>query len=172
MSTVRSQDFEAYVDARGRAWERSAYALTHDRHAAQDLVQTVLLKVFRHWSRIVAVEQPDAYVRRMLVRTYLDQQRRRSSGERPAAGPLPEALAPDPAVGVVQRDEFRRALGALTPMQRAVLVLRHVEGLPDDEIAGVLGCTAATVRTHASRGRDRFRDALDGAAHGTEQEQR
>src|SRR3954447_2870028 len=155
MSRSRDIEFSAYVQARGRAWERYAYALTGDAHRAQDLAQTVLLQAYRRWSRISSVEQPDAYVRRMLTNGYLDWRRRRGNSEVPTEVLPDEDSIPDPAIGVVDRDELQRALLELSPHQRTVLVLRHLEGQSDDEIAALLGCSVGTVRSHAARGRAR-----------------
>ena len=152
--------FDAYVHARGRAWERYAFALTGDAGHAQDLVQTVLVKMYRAWPRVTAAENPDAYVRRMMTRSYLDDRRRRRWSEIAMADPPEIGSSPDPAAAVLAIQDLRHGLSALTPAQRAVLVLRHVEDLDDDEIAAVLGSSVTTVRTHASRGRDRFRAAL------------
>jgi RNA polymerase sigma-70 factor (sigma-E family) len=153
-------DFEDYVAARGRALERYAYVLSGDPGTAQDLVQTALLKAYRRWRRVTAAEHPDAYVRRIVTTSYLDWRRRRATQEEPL-GDLPEGAAgPDLADGVVRRDELRRALRTLTPQQRAVLVLRHYEGYDDAAIAAVLNCGEGTVRTHASRGAERLRQAL------------
>ena len=153
-------DFQAYVAARGAGWERYAYALTGDAHRAQDLVQTVLLQAYRRWPRIAAVEHRDAYIRRMMTNSYLGWRRRNRNWEIPT-GDLPEPEnSPDPAIGVVDRDELGRALRELSPHQRAVLVLRHVEGLDDEAIAQIVGCSVGTVRGHASRGRQRVRGLL------------
>ena len=153
-------DFEDYVAARGRALERYAFVLSGDPHTAEDLVQTALLKAYRRWRRVSAAEHPDAYVRRIVTTSYLDWRRRRGNAEEPV-GELPDTgSGPDLADGVVRRDELRRALGALTPQQRAVLVLRHYEGYDDAAIAAVLKCGEGTVRTHASRGAERLRRAL------------
>ena len=74
---------------------------------------------------------------------------------------LPDRLGgPDPGDRVADRDELRRALATLSPRQRAVLVLRHYEGWDDAAIAAALRCSEATVRTHASRGRQRLGAAL------------
>lgn len=162
----RSPDgnFEAYVTARGHWLERYAYALTGDRQRAEDLVQNALLQTYRHWARITAVEHPDAYVRRVLTNGYLDWRRRRRNSELPT-DELPEPdSSPDLAVGVVDRDELQRALQTLSPHQRAVLVLRHLEGLDDESIASLLGCSAGTVRSHAARGADRVRAFLNQSA--------
>ncbi len=162
-------DFESYVRDNGRALEKYAYVLTGDPAAAQDLVQTALTKAFRRWRKVSAVDHPDAYVRRIVTNCYLDRRRRRSDAERPT-GRLPEtpdgtAFARpqafgDPAERIVNRDAIISALQTLSPHQRAVLVLRHFLGLDDEAIAAELGCGRVTVRSHASRGLDRMRDAL------------
>jgi RNA polymerase sigma-70 factor (sigma-E family) len=153
-------DFEDYVAARGRALERYAFVLSGDAHTAEDLVQTALLKAYRRWRRVTAAEHPDAYVRRIVTTSYLDWRRRRGNGEEPVQELPDPASGPDLEDGVVRRDELRRALGTLTPQQRAVLVLRHYEGYDDAAIAAVLNCGEGTVRTHASRGAERLRRAL------------
>jgi RNA polymerase sigma-70 factor (sigma-E family) len=158
-------EFEEYVAARGRALERYAFVLTGDRQRSQDLVQTALVKAYRQWRRVARTDHPDAYVRRILTTSYLDWRRRRSSTEEPVATlPEPDAGSADggdPADQVVLRDEMLRALAALTPHQRAVLVLRHYEGYDDAAIGAVLGCSEVTVRSHATRGAQRLRTVLD-----------
>ena len=134
--------------------------LTGDAHLAQDLVQTALLKAYRRWRWVARAEHPDAYVRRIVTRSYLDWRRRRSSSEQPV-GVLPDRPQPDVAEGVAERDRLRRALGTLSPKQRAVLVLRHYEGLDDAAIAALLRCGEVSVRSHASRGLARLRASLD-----------
>lgn len=158
-------DFDGYVAARGRALERYAYVLTGDPDRAQDLVQTALLKAYRNWWRVGRADHPDAYVRRIITTSHLDWHRTRSSTEQPVDG-VPDrwdvrgGAGGDPADRVADRDELRRALDTLSPHQRAVLVLRHYEGEPDAAIATLLGCSEATVRTHASRGLQRLRGVL------------
>ena len=163
MSKSSDREFSVWVAARGPAMERYAFVLTGDRQRAEDLVQNTLLRVYRHWSRLSEMEHSDAYVRRMVTNQYLDWRRRRQSTEMP--DPVQNDVpVPDLAVGVVDRDELARALQRITPHQRTVLVLRHVEGLDDDAIATVLGCSATTVRSHAARGRERLRLLLSDTA--------
>src|SRR3954467_3500321 len=158
-------EFDEYVAARGRALERYAFVLTGDAQRSQDLVQIALLKAYRRWRRVTRAEHPDAYVRRILTTSYLDWRRRRSSTEEPL-DPMPERAddGGDPADRVVLRDQMLRALAVLTPQQRTVLVLRHYEGYDDTAIGAVLGCSEATVRSHASRGAQRLRVLLDPAS--------
>jgi RNA polymerase sigma-70 factor (sigma-E family) len=153
-------DFSEYVAVRGPALERFAYVLTGDAHLAQDLVQTALLKAYRRWRWVSRAQHPDAYVRRIVTRSYLDWRRRRSSGEQPVDA-VPEQAGPDPADGVADRDQLHRALRTLSPRQQAVLVLRHYEGLDDAAIAVLLSCAETSVRSHASRGLARLRESLD-----------
>ena len=159
-------DFDRFVADHGRELERYAFVLTGQPTAAQDLVQTALLKAYRHWHRIARVDQPAAYVRKILTNSFLDQRRR--PAEQPMAD-LPDlpadGLSVDPVDRVVAADEVRRALAGLSPQQRAVIVLRHLGGLDDAAIADELGCSQGTVRTHASRGLHRMRAALDGAVN-------
>lgn len=161
MTTGRvAQDFDSYVAAHGHSLERYAYVLTGQPASAEDLVQTALMKVYRRWRRVSRMEFPDAYVRRTLTTTFLDQHRRRSNAEQPIADIPDSAGGPDPAVGVADRDQIARALTCLSPQQRAVIVLRHYLGLDDAAIAAELGCSETTVRSHASRALQRMRHFL------------
>ncbi|MEP6560723.1 MAG: SigE family RNA polymerase sigma factor [Nakamurella sp.] len=157
-------DFDAFVADHGRELERYAYVLTGQPAAAQDLVQTALLKAYRRWRRIAQVDHPHAYVRRILTNAYLDLRRR--PVEQPMADvpePVPDGTVIDPVDKFIATDEIRRALTVLSPHQRAVIVLRHFGGLDDAAIAVELGCGQGTVRTHATRGLQRMRAALDGS---------
>jgi len=132
---------------------RVAYQLTHDRGAAQDLVQDALLRVYRSVRRRgLAPEDWYAYLRRAVINEYIRTRRLRSSTEivtdtvpeRAAAGSLEDRAA--------DQVQLWAALGELSERQRAVLVLRYYEGLADHEIAALLGCREATVRSLARRG--------------------
>jgi RNA polymerase sigma-70 factor (sigma-E family) len=155
-------EFEQYVAARGQALLRLAYVLTGDAHAAEDLTQSALYDALRHWRRVTRAGHPDAYVRRVVVNRYLSGRRRRASSEvvLDDVEPLSTAVAPDPAVGVVARDEVRRALAGLPPRARAVLVLRYYADLDDAAIAEALGIAPSTVRATASRALAGLRDGL------------
>jgi RNA polymerase sigma-70 factor (sigma-E family) len=131
---------------------RLAYQLTHDRAAAEDVVQEALMKLYRAWRRDVPLpEHVDAYARRAVVNEFLRRQRLRSATELISAD-LPELVESSFEDVVVDRDELWRALGTLPVRQRSVLVLRYYEGLPDAQIAGLLDAKEATVRSLAARG--------------------
>jgi RNA polymerase sigma-70 factor (sigma-E family) len=150
--------FEEYVRARGDSLRRFAYLICGDRHLGEDLLQEVLVKAYRRWTRIEA-DQPDSYLRTALVRSHVSWLRRRSSGERP--GDVPdEAAIGDFTEGQALRDELWSRLGELTRAQRAVMVLRYYEDLDDHRIGDVLRCSPSTVRVHAARALARLRAGL------------
>jgi len=134
---------------------RYATVLTGDGQTAADLVQEVLLRAHLRWTRISLMERPDLYLRRMVTNEHLSWRRRWHVRNIQAApdGVLAAHLDPqrDHAQRVVEDDAMWSRLATLPPRQRAVLVLRYYEGLSDAEIANVLGTSAATVRSHASR---------------------
>lgn len=159
-------DFDAFVSARSLALTRLALALTGNRAEAEDLVQSALLKAYRHWGKVVRADHPEAYVRRIIVTTHVDAVRRRRLHlfrERPVADvpePPPSGHGSDPAHLVSEADALARALRGLPPRPRAVLVLRHYVGLDDDAIAAELGCSAGSVRAYASKGAAALRVVL------------
>ena len=134
---------------------RYATVLTGDGHTAADIVQEVLLRAHVRWGRIALLERPDLYLRRMVTNEHLSWRRRwHVRTIKPASD---EVLAAhggqhdDHAERVVEDDAMWDRLSALPARQRTVLVLRYYEGLSDMEIASVLGTSAVTVRSHASR---------------------
>jgi RNA polymerase sigma-70 factor (sigma-E family) len=153
---------EEFVAARGEALLRVAVMLTGDRQAAEDLVQVVLAKAYPRWARISTMGRPEAYLRRILVHEQLRRGRRRWRREVPtgAMADAPPAIVADGADARASRDAAWRLLARLPPRQRAVLVLRYYEDLPDTEIAAILGCRTGTVRSQAARALATLRAAL------------
>jgi RNA polymerase sigma-70 factor (sigma-E family) len=161
---VTSMAYAELVAARAPALLRLAVMLTGDRVEAEDLLQTTLLRTQRHADRIATMAAPAAYLRRAMVHEHLSALRRLRSRVRttPLEGrdaPAGE-VAGDIAAGVERRDVVWRLLTSLPRRQRAVLVLRFYEDLPDREIAEVLGCGESTVRAHASRALESLRTHL------------
>ncbi|WP_240808952.1 sigma-70 family RNA polymerase sigma factor [Microbispora catharanthi] len=100
-------------------------------------------------------------VRLPLANTHASWWRRRWRGEQPTDS-LPEPAVGDSADLLGSRDAVRQALACLPPKQRAVIVLRYFADLGDAQIAEILGCSVATVRSQASRALARLR--VDSAA--------
>ena len=146
--------FDEFVGTRLDALLRYATAVTCDPHLAEDVVQDVLVRAQARWGRIGHVEQPEAYMRRMVLNEFLSWRRRVSGRATPMGHELLDAATPiveDPATLLVVRDAVVAMIAALPPRQRAVIALRFYEGSSDAEIAQLLGCSEATVRSHMSR---------------------
>jgi RNA polymerase sigma-70 factor (sigma-E family) len=160
-------EFVAFVDRRAGRHLRAALLLTGDWHAAEDLVQTCLVKLYRVWPRLDSSTDLDAYLRRMLMNAQLSWWRVRWRRE------VPVATIPDRAGEADGQDRqaraavVRQALQALPARQRAVLVLRFFEDLPVTEVAGLLGCSEGAVKTQTHRGIRKLRQLL-GAEAGVE----
>ncbi|GGT20243.1 SigE family RNA polymerase sigma factor [Streptomyces purpureus] len=143
-------DFEEFVAARGTRLLRMAWLLTGDAHLAEDLLQTVLAKVWPKWPRIAA-DHPEAYLRKALIHTHTSWWRRRWRGEVPH-GVLPERAAPSDAYeGVDLGQTLGAAVRLLPPRQRAVVVLRYFEDLSVEETAATLRCSPGTVKSQAAK---------------------
>jgi RNA polymerase sigma-70 factor (sigma-E family) len=162
---VPDRSFEEFVRTSLPALGRYAFALTGGVQAGEDLVQDTLVKVARAWRRVRADGQPMAYARVVMLRTYVSNWR--YAMRRPRTVPLVDDRAgPDPYAAADVRDQVRRALTGLSRDQRAVLVLGYLDGLPDEEIAGVLGRRPATVRSLRHRALAALRQQLAGEAVG------
>ena len=155
--------FRAFVEANGATLLHAARLLTGDHHRGEDLVQTVLTKVYLKWGRIDA---PLPYARRALVTAHIDQSRRRWWGERPTET-LPDVAEPSPSGEVSAsdaRDELRRMLAGLAPRDRAVVVLRYYCDLSEQDTAETLGLPVGTVKSSCARALARLRiEATTGA---------
>jgi RNA polymerase sigma-70 factor (sigma-E family) len=153
-----TEGFARFVEARQRALQRTAWLLTGDWALAEDLVQTALARSWPRWERIRRRDDPEVYVRRVMVNTWASWSRRRWRGERPSAA-VPDSRAPgDMATEVAVRVAVQRALGSLTDRQRLVLVLRVFDDLSEVQVAQVLGCAIGTVKSTMARAVARLRE--------------
>jgi RNA polymerase sigma-70 factor (sigma-E family) len=154
--------FDEYVRVRGPALVRLAWLIAGDRHLGEDLVQEVLTRAYPRWRKILSGGQPDVYLRRMLVNAHVSWRRKRSSGEvADGAERVDRADRVDIGAEAVERDAVWRLINRLPPNQRVAIVLRFYEDLDDADIAEILGCSPATVRTHLMRGIAALRQRLD-----------
>jgi len=149
IATDDGEDFSAFATSRWPGLVRLAFGLTGDRWMAEDIAQTALAKAYVAWRRVSRADDPDAYLRRILVNTSNRRFRRRRVTEQP--GDPPETAVDGPAELVSERAALLAALRQLPPRQRAVVVLRYWEDLTDAQIAAALGCSPGTVRSQLSR---------------------
>jgi RNA polymerase sigma-70 factor (sigma-E family) len=159
------ESFEAFVRARSSALLRTAVLLTGDVHHGQDLLQEALWRTHRRWSS--AGDNPEAYVRKVLVNLAHDRYRRtvRRVRETVLSAATPNA-SDDAVTGLVERDELFQALRSLPSRQRATLVLRFWEDLSIQQTADLLGCSAGTVKSTTSKALLRLRDVISDPAAG------
>ena len=153
------QAFHEFVVARSVALQRSAFLLTGDRGEAEDAVQATLVRVYLAWPRIVHHGAMEAYARKVLLREVLSWRRKRRVRVL-LTGTTPERGGVDNMAAVDERDRLQRALLLLPARQRAVVVLRYYDDQTEAQTAELLGITPGAVKTHASRGLARLRDAL------------
>jgi len=157
-----TEDFREFVSARQGALRRTAYLLCGDWHQAQDLTQQTLAKLFVAWSRVRAVEAVDSYARQVLVRTYIDESRKRRNHELVTAD-LPDAGAEGPEIET--RLALMEALKQLSPRQRAVVALRFWDDLSVEATAEALGMKANTVKSDTARALAKLKGLLDSSVH-------
>jgi RNA polymerase sigma-70 factor (sigma-E family) len=140
-------DFDAFVEGRSPALLRSAYLLVQDEGLAEDLLQTALVKAWFAWGRI---QDPEAYVRRIMVTTSASWWRRRWHRETPTEVPRePPARSGDDEPADAQ--DLWVAIGHLPRRQRAVVVLRYLEDRSEVETASLMGCSVGTVKSQCSK---------------------
>jgi RNA polymerase sigma-70 factor (sigma-E family) len=153
-------EFVAFVRRRCDHHLGTAVLLTGDWHSAEDLLQAALVKLYRVWRRLDTSDDPDAYLRRILVNTHRSWWRARWRRELPMAS-LPDRPGPvDTGDRQVVAEVVRRALAALPVRQRTALVLRYFEDLPEAQTAELMGCGVGSVKTHTHRGVRAMRELL------------
>jgi RNA polymerase sigma-70 factor (sigma-E family) len=155
------EEFSSFVAARADHLYRQAWLLTGSRPAAEDLVQTALTKAYAAWTRVRRADDPVAYVHGVLMKSFLSDRRRRWRGELPVAEPRTEigGLA-DPADAQVDRLALVEALGGLSRIDRAVVVLRYWDDRSVAEAAATLGLSEAAVKNRSLRALRRLADVL------------
>lgn len=170
MDDASEREFAEYFRARRDVVRRTAYLLCGDWHRADDHTQAAFVALHRHWRKIRDRAALDGWVRRTLVNAVVDESRRPWRRELSTAEPV-DATRVD-AVGVAAagdavatRHVLVDGLRSVPPRQRAVLVLRYLEGLDVTGTAAALGCTEGTVKSQTAHGLAALRavlgDALD-----------
>jgi len=148
-----------YVRGQWPSLVRYATALCGDPVEAEELVQSALTRVALLWPFVQDKDNPDGYVRRAIVHANVSAWRRLRSRETRMAD-VPERQGVDPIAGVADVVTVRRAIAALPPRQRAVLVLRYLEDRTEAETAADLGCSVGTVKSQTSKALAKLRLAL------------
>ncbi|MCL1869272.1 MAG: SigE family RNA polymerase sigma factor [Promicromonosporaceae bacterium] len=141
---------------------RTAWLLCGDVHPADELVQQALMRTYVAWDK-ACEREPLAYARRVLANLRIDLWRRRRREVLLDAADLPDHGRGGEESRLADRDRLVRALATLTVRQRRIVVLRHLVGLSEQEVAADLGVSLGTVKSTASRGLAQLRSVLDAA---------
>src|SRR5262245_7812566 len=143
--------FDAFVRARLPDLHRFGRILTGCEEAAADLVQDALERTLLHWPRVQARDNPEGYVRRIMVNRNISvwrhHRRERLTDEIPESGH--EDRHGD--------SELWRALQHLPPRQRTVIALRYYEDMTEAQVAAVMCCSIGTVKSQASKALEKLR---------------
>ena len=166
----RDAEFGEFLDSRAVVMRRTAFLLCGgDWHRAEDLVQTTLTKIYVAWPRLRRDGAVDAYSRKVMVRTAIDEARRAYRRRESPVEELPEVAGP--TGGVDESIDVQRALARLPAGQRAVVVMRYWEDLSVAETAELLGKSEGTIKSQAAKGLAALRrlltedrDLLEGTA--------
>jgi RNA polymerase sigma-70 factor (sigma-E family) len=143
-------DYQDFVTTGWPRLLRLAFLLTQDWAAAEDLVQTALVKAWFAWPRIRG--EPEPYVRKIIVNTRTSWLRRTWRSREVTSAAVPDQPGDLDVFGETHdRDAVWAALRRLPPRRRAVLVLRFFEDLPETQVAELLGCSVGTVKSQASK---------------------
>lgn len=137
------RDFQAVVGL--------VYGMTGSRAAAEDIAQDAFVSAHRRWDRVRGYQNPSAWVRHVALNAARSRRRKLASELKvrlrlSGAPPLPVELPEDAS-------QFWAAVRSLPRRQAEALALHYYEDKSVDEIAEVIGCAPATVKTHLHRGR-------------------
>jgi RNA polymerase sigma-70 factor (sigma-E family) len=151
MDATAESEFSDFMHGRWTQLVRLGYGLTGDTQLAEDLAQTAFAKAYASWARVRRADNPDAYLRRIVVNANRSRFRKIRVGE-VLTETVPDLVsATDGSVQQHDRDLLVVALMELPYGQRAAVVLRYWLDLSETETAMVLGCSVGNVKSQASR---------------------
>ena len=148
MDGQATAEFSEFAQSRWPQLVRLGYGLTGDRGLAEDLAQTALASAYASWARVRRADDPDAYLRKILLNAHRSGRRKRRIDEdlRPAA---PEVAVADPVGRHGDQAAVLAALAELPPKQREVVLLRFWLDLTEVQVADSLGCSIGNVKARA-----------------------
>ena len=149
--------FEAFFEAEKDQLYRALCLVTRNRHEAEDLTQEAFIRVLERWDRVAQIEDPHGYLYRTAMNVF---RRRYGRALRTARRSMQLVPADDEIAEIDERDAAVRALGALSPRQRAAVVLVDLLGFGSEEAARMLGIGASTLRTYTSRAHAALRETM------------
>lgn len=144
----------------GRAFRTAGYILGNASDA-EEATQDAILHAWKAWPTMRDADRFGPWFERILVNVCLDQVRRRHGVRVVELDAAPELRGADPFAAGLARDEVGRALAALPPEQRVVIVLRFWRELSLQEIADRLAVPRGTVKSRLHYGMRAMRSTLE-----------
>lgn len=165
MDRAVEAEFSEFMYSRWRQLVRLGYVLTGDRGLAEDLAQTALARAYSSWPQIRRAQDPDSYVRRVMVNANRSRFRKRRVAEQ-LTGAVPEPAPMDATGGCDDRVTLMAALMSLPVGQRSMVVLRFWLDMSVTQAAAALDCSVGNVKSQVSRALAKLRAgaALDEGA--------
>jgi RNA polymerase sigma factor (sigma-70 family) len=155
---IESPTFEEFFEEEKDRLLRVLCVITGSRSEAEDLAQDAFTKVLERWDKVGAMDDPAGYLHRTAMNLFRNQFRRATTALRRAVHLTAE---PDIFSVVEDRDAAAHAMSALTPRQRAALVLTEALGYSGEEAGELLGIKASTVWALTHQARTTLKDALE-----------
>jgi RNA polymerase sigma factor (sigma-70 family) len=150
--------FEEFVRRTRDRLAGSLWLVTRNTHETEEIAQEAYVRIWQRWDRVGRMDDPEGYLVRTAINVWRGRGRRAAVAVRKAI----HAIPPEDAVAEVDsRDAVVRALAALTPRQRAAVVLIDLLDLSSEDAARALGVRASTARVLAAKGRARLREGMD-----------
>jgi RNA polymerase sigma-70 factor (ECF subfamily) len=136
--------FEEFYETERERLFRALLLVTHDSAEAEDLMQEAFIRMWERWDRVGRLEEPVGYLFKTALNLHRSVLRRAVAATKRSLRPTAEH---DPFEKVIDHDEAVRSLAALTPRQRAAVVVTELLGYSSEEAGTILGIRPGTVRT-------------------------
>ena len=161
-------DFGAFFRAEYPGIVALAAAVSGDHQTGEDIAAEAMSRTFRRWDSISTYDRPGAWTRRVAINLLHSRRRRVASEVRAMLRLRPGAVTStaDRADEVAGADSFQRLLAPLAPRQRTAAALHYLDDLPVAEIAGIMGCSEGTVKSHLHAARTAIASTLEEDGHG------
>lgn len=151
-----TETFDGFFEHHRRNLFGAMCLVTGNRHEAEEITQDAFLKIWERWDRVSVMDDPEGFLFRTAMNLFRNRFRRMGIAARTT---LSRSPATDDLAAVEDRDEVVRVMRALTPHQRAALILTGYLGYSSEDAAKVLGVKASTVRALATQGRSAVRSS-------------
>ena len=142
--------FEEFYETERERLFRALLLATHDSAEAEDLMQEAFVRMWERWDRVGTLDQPVGYLFKTALNLHRSVLRRALAATKRSLRPPAEH---DPFEKVIDHDEAVRSLAALTPRQRAAVVVTELLGYSSEEAGTILGIRPGTVRTLTAQAR-------------------